>query len=91
MNREGEYCAALLCVGGPPDLRPPRDLITGNVDHCQLVDPARSAYSGWASKIRRLAIEKEWIDHPARELFPWITGFLKWFDDMENSREASTD
>ena len=87
MDREGEYCAALLCVGGPPAIRPLRNLEQHSVDHDVLVDPDRRAYSEWASKVRRLAVEEQWIDQPARELFPWITGFLKWFDDMENGNE----
>ncbi len=87
MDREGEYCAALLCVGGPPDLRPPRDLLSGNVDHAELDTPARATYSTWATKIRELAVAEEWIPN-SYELFEWITGFLEWYDSLEERYHA---
>ena len=81
MDREGEYAATLLCVGGPPDIRPPRDLVTGMVDHTGMRSPARGNYSTWATKVREYAVEQGWMDSPANELFEWITGFLAWYDN----------
>lgn len=82
MDREGEYAAALLCVGGPPARRPGRNLRSSSVDFSGMGDPYRGAYSTWAGKVKCFGKEQGWINH-AEDLFPWITGFLKWFDSLE--------
>ena len=90
VNREGEYCATLLCIGGPPARRPRRNLTTRIVEFEGMTELPRSAYSNWATKVRVLATKEGWIPHQV-DLFNWITGFLAWYDSMENSRETSID
>ena len=80
MDREGEYASTLLCVGGPPATRPKRDLSSGNVEWEGMIDPARSAYNKWATKVRKHGIDEGWITGPT-ELFGFITGFLAWYDN----------
>jgi len=80
VDREGEYAATLLCVGGPPATRPKRNLSSGHVEWQGMTDIGRSAYSTWATKVRHHAIDEKWIESPT-ELFGWITGFLAWYDN----------
>ena len=80
MGREGEYAATLLCVGGPPALRPNRYLASGSIGWRGMTNSSRNTYYTWATKVRILAEEQHWITKPS-ELFGWLTGFLSWYDN----------
>ncbi len=88
MDREGEYCSALLLCGGPPASRPKRDLITTKVEFEGMADSPRHAYAKWATRVREHAEREGWMRDSRTELFPWITGFLEWFDNIEENHRG---